>query len=353
MPRPSTLALFLTPIMWWAAWPAMAGVHEAAEVHRPYAGRCGSTVGDEAPGGVSEDAAITSIQNIPALACGVDSVAPVITLKNNGQQVLTSATIEYSVNAGTVLTQPWAGSLQSGQTTTVELARIAADPGSNTLVVRVTAPNGLSDEVPENDAWTHEFYTSAPGGLVSLILTLDDFGSDVRWKLLSSDSTMLYSGGPYSDGHNGDTDSVAFCLTNDCYTFIITDAFGNGICCADGEGGLVIRDTMGVVHAESDGQYGDQYAAEFCLTAVHVPERTHAPFGVFPNPNQGAFTVRGGPAYAIRRIAVIDALGRTVAKVQGQGGAAQFLALDLPNGSYLLLVDGATGAAPARMVVAR
>ena len=133
----------------------------------------------------------------------------------------------------------------------------------------------------------------------------------------------------------------------------ITDVFGNGICCADGEGGLVIRDTMGVVHAESDGQYGDQYAAEFCLTAVHVPERTHAPFGVFPNPNQGAFTVRGGPAYAIRRIAVIDALGRTVAKVQGQGGAAQFLALDLPNGSYLLLVDGATGAAPARMVVAR
>lgn len=353
MPRRSTLALFLTTIMWWAVWPAMAGVLEAAEVRQSHAGRCGSTLGDEAPGGVSVDAAVTSIQNIPALACGVDSVAPVITLKNNGQQVLTSATLEFSVNAGAVLAQPWAGSLQSGQTTTVELALIAADPGNNTLVVRVTAPNGVPDEVPENDAWSHEFYSSAPGGLVSLILTLDDFGSDVRWELRSSASTILYSGGPYPDGHSGETDSVAFCLTNDCYTFTITDAFGNGICCADGDGGFVIRDTLGVVHAESDGQYGDQYVEEFCLMAVHVPERTQASFGVLPNPNQGAFTLRGGPAFAIQRIAVLDALGRTVAEVQGQGRSTQFIELELPNGSYLLLVDGAAAAAPARMVVAR
>ncbi len=308
---------------------------------------------NDAGGELYEDAAITSITNIPALLCGVDSVAPVITLKNNGLNVLTSAMLEYSVNGGTPYSQPWSGSLQSGQTTTVALAPIPAVTGSNTLVARATAPNDLTDEFPENDAWSIDFTASVPAGLVSLILTLDDHGSDVTWELSSNDAVVLYNGGPYTDGHNGQTDSVAFCLTNGCYTFTILDAFGNGICCADGEGGYVIRDSTGMTYEESNGQYGDQNVDEFCLAAVRIPEVKRGSFEVFPNPNHGAFQVQGHRSSSIRTVRVLDALGSAIAEVPGGGQTTLLLDLDLPNGTYLVQLWHARGIDVARMVVAR
>lgn len=323
----------------------------------PWLGECATSLpgidDDDVVIPIFEDAAVTSISNIAELLCDVDSVAPVITLKNNGINVLESAVIQYSINGGTIYEQPWTGELFTGQTTTVSLAAIPAVPGSNSLQITVTAPNGLLDQVLENDSWNLDYTTSFPAGTVNLILTLDDFGSDVTWQLESSDGTVLHTGGPYADGNDGQVDSVAFCLTNDCYIFTINDFFGDGICCAEGDGNYVLRDTYGTIYGESDGQYGDQDVSPFCLEAVSIEEVEHPVFRIHPNPNDGGFQVTGAMGGTIRNIRVLDALGRTVQVIQGNGNTTALVRLDLRPGAYTVVIDGPQGTATERMIVAR
>ena len=323
----------------------------------PWLGECATSLqgidDDDVVIPIFEDAAVTSISNIPELLCDVDSVAPVITLKNNGINLLESAVIQYSINGGTTYEQLWTGELFTGQTTTVPLAPIPAVSGSNALLITVTAPNGLLDQVLENDSWTLDYTTSFPAGTINLILTLDDFGSDVTWQLESSDGTVLHTGGPYDDGTDGQVDSVAFCLTNDCYVFTINDFFGDGICCAEGDGNYVLRDTYGTIYGESDGQYDDQDVSPFCLEAVSIKEVEHPEFRIHPNPNDGGFQVTGSIGGTIRSIRVLDALGRTVQVIPGNGNTTASVRLDLRPGAYTVVIDGPQGTATQRMIVAR
>lgn len=310
-----------------------------------------ATLGTETAPPTEVDAAVTSIINVPVALCGVDSIAPIVTLKNNGTLILGSAVLLISVNGGATTTFPWVGSLQSGQTVTVPLPTITVEPGPNSLVVRATEPNGTVDAVPENDAWTIEFTANVPPATISLILTLDDQGSDVSWELATQTGTVLYEGGPYADGAEGEVDSVAFCLTNDCYTFTIHDVFGNGLCCADGEGNYVIRDSFGTVYGESDGQYGDMNVNAFCLSGVNIMEQRPQAPSIHPNPSNGTFDLvtTSKPSGPWR---IVDGCGRTMHTVQASPGPSTRIALDLPNGVYLIRSEE-TGALGSRLVIAR
>lgn len=302
---------------------------------------------------VNVDAAITSIINVPELLCGEDSISPTVTLKNNGMVVLNAVTIQYTINGGAPYLLPWTGSLQSGQTVTVPLDTIPALPGTNELVVRASDPNNTFDEVPGNDAWTIAFTASFPAATINLILTLDDYGSDVTWELVSSAGILLYDGGPYADGSNGTVDSVAFCLTNDCYIFTIRDVFGNGLCCADGEGGYVIRDVYGTVYGESDGQYTVMEQEDFCLEAVAVPERLAPIVRIQPNPTNGSFDLVNEGAIGTTSAFVLDGLGRIVKRIPLAGTGRTAIQLDLPAGAYLLAVEGAFGRHVERFLLER
>ncbi|MGV3638113.1 MAG: T9SS type A sorting domain-containing protein [Flavobacteriales bacterium] len=323
----------------------------------PWLGDCGTTVdgvdSDDVVVPIFKDAAVTSITNIPELLCDVDSIAPRITLKNNGLDDLTSAVIEYSINGGPVYTQAWSGSLVTGQTANVALAAIPAVSGANALVIASTLPNNTVDQVPENDAWIYDFTASFPAAAINLILTLDAYGSDVTWDLATEAGTTLYSGGPYEDDEEGELDSVAFCLTNGCYTFTILDEFGNGLCCDDGEGNYVIRDVFGAVYGESDGQYTTENISEFCLEAVSVPEITPMAFAIHPNPNDGAFSVVIEQGIQQGRLRVLDALGRSVHESSTHGATIHRVDLRVPAGAYFVVVEGATGSRTQRMIITR
>jgi hypothetical protein len=285
------------------------------------------------------DAAITSITGIGALQCGADPVAPVITLKNNGTTPITEASITYGMDGGPSYLHAWTGDLGPTQTVNIALASIPVLTGLNILRATCILPSGQVDEVPDNDSWTTHFNASSPSAVVSLILTLDDHGSDVTWTLSTDADEALYEGGPYTDGHNGALDSTGLCLTNGCYVFTINDFFGNGLCCDEGEGGYVIRDASGLVYAQSDGRYADQHVSEFCLTRVSVPETTLLAVTVQPNPSEGMFRVGVVGIGTGGGYSVVDGVGRNV--LAGRIGSNGMATIDLsaePSGIYHLIL---------------
>lgn len=100
---------------------------------------------------VNRDAGISSIIEPSDDICG-SSFTPQVTLKNYGQNNLTSCQIKYQVTGGTVQTYNWSGNLSTNATTNVTLNTLQAISGSNTFTAYTDNPNSASDQNTSNDS---------------------------------------------------------------------------------------------------------------------------------------------------------------------------------------------------------
>ena len=69
------------------------------------------------------------------------------------------------------------------------------------------------------------------------------------------------TGGPFADSNTEYIEQL--CLDEGCYTFTIVDSYGDGICCAYGNGAYSIS-SQGVVLA-SGGNYDQSESTDLCL----------------------------------------------------------------------------------------
>jgi len=80
-----------------------------------------------------------------------------VRIRNYGQVILTSLTINYQLDSGTVYTFSWNGSLAPGSTTDIVLPALTAVAGTHTLIAFTTDPNGTTDLNTFNDTRMHTF----------------------------------------------------------------------------------------------------------------------------------------------------------------------------------------------------
>jgi len=96
----------------------------------------------------------------------------------------------------------------------------------------------------------------------TLNLLSDNYGSETRWEVLNSQSTVLYSGSDYSSDQSV---SELFCLSDGTYTFTIYDSFGDGLCCRYGQGSYAIVSQGKTLL--SGGEFADRKTHTFSLGA--------------------------------------------------------------------------------------
>lgn len=112
--------------------------------------------GQDAKQALTSDIGTTLITGVPVFQCST-SFTPTVTIKNFGTTTLTSCTLNYKVDAGTVMTAPWTGSLATGATTTVTLPAVTAAAGGHTFTSYTSAPNGGLDFDAANDQMVSSF----------------------------------------------------------------------------------------------------------------------------------------------------------------------------------------------------
>jgi len=105
------------------------------------------------------DAAVTSFENLPAMQCSA-TFTPQVVLKNKGLTVLSSATIKYRIDNGTINTQAWTGSLAHGDSALVSLPMVTGATGSHTYTAIVINPNGGTDQNVFNDTISGNYVIS-------------------------------------------------------------------------------------------------------------------------------------------------------------------------------------------------
>ncbi len=238
----------------------------------------------------SNDAEILEVENITSYNC-LGEVSPVITIRNNGSENLTSLDIQYSVNGGAPQTYSWTGNLSFLERDEIELEEISFNVmDENSLVVSSENTNGVGDDYVINDTYIMPFDEAIhTSNQIRLVLITDDNPQETTWEVFNSNGEVILSGGPYAQAgtviqeyHDIDIE--------DCYRFLIHDAGNNGLCCEFGSGAWGLYDADGNVEIGTGGMFADRDSVNFEVggfTGVVNSSKRESSYSVYPNPTNG------------------------------------------------------------------
>lgn len=96
-----------------------------------------------------------------------------------------------------------------------------------------------------------------------LTLNFDNYPEESSWDIKNVEGTIVASGGPYGNQIGGSTLFETISLPEGCYAFTIYDLYGDGLCCAYGNGSYSLDDACGGKHAEGN-TFGFSETTNFC-----------------------------------------------------------------------------------------
>ena len=104
---------------------------------------------------------------------------------------------------------------------------------------------------------------------LTLTIVLDNYPEETSWEIRNSSNTVVASGGTYGSQPDGSTVVENITLTDGNYTFTINDSYGDGICCAYGNGSYSLSDGSSVI--ASGGAFGASESTTFCTSGGTPP----------------------------------------------------------------------------------
>ena len=183
-----------------------------------------------------------------------------ITFKNYGNQPLTSLDLDYDINSGPTSTYNWTGNLLSGDAETVIIPNVSFVPQAfNQVNILAANPSGQVDQNTTNNSTTTTFrhweqqgdvLMGIHAGTIYVDILTDGYGNETTWDIKTEDGTIVASGGPY--GSNTQYNETATVNPMECFTFSLYDSYGDGMCCANGVGSVIVQDENGIVIFEGD-----------------------------------------------------------------------------------------------------
>lgn len=222
---------------------------------------------------------------------------PEIVIKNTGSETLTSLSISYGPQGGTMKNFNWTGQLDFLETETVILDPIDWtdwSAGNNIFLVEISNPNGGQDEYSFNNSYKTEFEITPefPNEFIIHFKT-NKVASQNRYEIIDAEGNVILE----KDGFENETtykDTVL--LPDGCFTFTLYDSGDNGISFwanNQGSGFLYFKSLSGGVVYNFISDFGQFISADFTIgMAVNTEENNiSGHFDVFPNPSQGNLNI--------------------------------------------------------------
>lgn len=307
------------------------------------------------------DVALSDIKGADGIICG-DAAYPVVTIRNNGAQTLTSAVITFSYNGAANQVINWTGNLSTFQSEDVSLPYFGAVNGNNSLDVSVSNPSGQVDEDLSNNDGNTSFTAVIEGETILMDLTLDCYADETSWRIEDSNGDVWYSGGGYENpGNTTELVSESFCLLEGCYDLIIDDTYGDGLngssfngCDFDGSMELT-RANNGDLLAElteADSDFGNSITFPFCAenTANLDEQLLETNIRIYPNPSNGQFQVNVG-VEGKKVITLVDYTGKVIAQKESTKEVFKFNESHVSSGVYIVQIKTNQGVSTKKVVI--
>ena len=220
------------------------------------------------PGNIDYDLAIVSVQGLNPGPC--ESVLdPKVTVFNVEQ--LRPSRPSACPCRSTEEPRRWSiGQGRSGSGEGVDVAFCESGPcvalaDGNHVADAMVQLTGASDENASNDGFTTSFETSSGAESTWTIVT-DNYPGETTWSVTNEAGATVWSGGPYAS--SGTTYTESLCLPYGCYSLTVNDSYGDGICCAYGQGSFVL--TSGGQTLAAGGEFGPSTTLDFCLDSPAI-----------------------------------------------------------------------------------
>jgi hypothetical protein len=273
-------------------------------------------------------------------------VIPKVKIQNYGLDALTTLTLTVKLDNVTQSTKNWTGNLGKYEMVEITLDTIVgiAD-GNHTVAVETSAPNGGTDQNTANDAVSKTFQVNSQGATVTLDLLTDNYPTETTWELKEG-ATVIASGEGYTQKqfhHIFD-----WCLNpGSCYTFVIYDEYGDGMNYGGVVGAVTITYNGNTLVSFPGSDFTTSKSVNFCVT-TGIEEGQKPEIFIYPNPNQGTFTVFGA---ADSQIMITDLLGKEVYN-NAKAGAAELINIEgCAKGSYIVRISNSNFVSSQRIVI--
>jgi hypothetical protein len=275
------------------------------------------------------DAGIVDVEGLDLVGCA-DTLAVGLKLTNFGTELLDSVDIMVELNGALQQTINWTGALASGASEIIDVVLTDLINGPNQIFAYTANPNGMADETPVNDGITRAFEALTNGVEIVLTIKTDNYPEETTWEVKDETGTVLYSGGPYAS--NLTEFETIMCLDPDkCYDFTIYDSYGDGICCAWGQGNYNIQDAFGNLLLTGDGVFNSSLTTNFCATFACLQDAS-----VSVSPESA-----GGASDGAILITAVGGVGPFQYSIDGgQTFQSENLFQNLPAGDYDIVLQG-------------
>ncbi len=267
-----------------------------------------------------------------------------LTLHNIGKDPITSMSIitEYG---GESYNESWEGVFPpfGNERVTIPVMALFGTYDVQVSIVDVNGePYEFSSTTPVTCYEWSDLVIDGEEEILKLQLMQDKFGNQITWEFTAADGTVLGSGGPYDmlAGSNATQIHVERVTVpvNECVKFTIRDSMGNGICCTNGNGYYIVKDSHNnVLFGDTeDGDFGEEASHLISVkgTEEQVTETQETSLQVYPNPANSKIYVNGN---GIDFVEVYNSLGQKVLSLEGVDNISFDVAL-FANGIYVVRV---------------
>ncbi len=208
-------------------------------------------------------------------------------------------------------------------------------PENNIISLNLLSVNGESDALSDNNASAIITDLDSEYSFVTLIINPDQWPQETSWEVVDESNNKTIASGSLSFDQD-DQYREDICVNyNSCFSLIVRDTYGDGICCIGGEGDFSLLSATGETLIYNDGQFGHNATESFC-----------------PNPGACVMTAQVSTGIASSSTAEDGSLNITATdgippyqySIDGGETFASSPAFDnLAPGRYFLVVIDATG----------
>lgn len=270
--------------------------------------------------------------------------SPRVRIRNNGTSALTSATIRYGVEGGSLSTYNWSGNLAFMESEWVDLpANVSWSANSGTFITQIEAGG---DQYAANNTFRSRFVSPPVYPSKFVVAYKSNLASgETQWFIYDQNNTIVES---RTSAANNTTYNDTITLPAGCYRFEMVDSEKDGIrfwANNDGNGSIRFAKAEGPgTYISFNGDFGTSIIHSFMVGgALDVTEPTDTETGweLFPVPASDQVTLLGDPGQEKTSLRIMDAGGKLVRTEQHSGNPIQFSVAGLATGMYYVQVQNA------------
>jgi len=270
--------------------------------------------------------------------------SPRVRIRNNGSSALSTATIRYGVEGGTLSSYNWSGNLGFMESEWVDLpANVNWSANSGIFIAEIDMSG---DENSLNDAFRSRFVSPPVYPSTFVVAYKSNLAAaETKWYIYDVNNNVVAS---RTSAANNTTYNDTITLQAGCYRFEMIDSDKDGIrfwANNDGNGSLRFAKAEALgTYISFNGDFGTSVLHSFMVGGaldLKEPDTKETGWELFPVPSSDQVTLLGPAAKGNTSLRILDAGGKLVRSEQHNGSPIQFSVQGLATGMYYVQVQNA------------